>query len=326
MRRFSALVLFSLFLVAPVATAQDPCTHRVVPISIVQKNNVLMPDLTPTDFRAEIDGKRIPIGSVSNIVQPHRILLLLDASGSMGDRWAAALVLADQLAEAELSDISFGLYVFGEKAGEEVGFGVDNRAVVAMLHEIAAGKVGRVGGRTPLRDAIISSLSTFPKLGPGDVIFAITDGGDNDDKSNYGDLLPALLRKKVRLFLCLFTDPPDAPTPEERNQITADTATASGGLILRDFSDVVFDDLDHKRNSALNAAIDSTLVVILRQIVASRTIEFDLPAPISKFEKWKLSFATRALWSDGAKILYPQKLAPCAVLSTPTAPHPPAPR
>ena len=318
MCRFSVLSLLFLLVTAPSVIAQDSCTRRSIPISIVQKKNILMRDLTPADFRAEIGGQRIPIASVSNLVQPHRILLLLDASGSMGDKWAAALTLADQLAEARLPDISFGLYVFGEKAGEEVGFGVNNRAVVAMLHEIAASKVNHLGGMTPLRDAILSSLSIFPKLGPGDAIFAITDGGDNYDKSKYGDLLPALLRKRVRLFLCLFfVNEPDAPTPEERNQPIADMATASGGAILRDFNDVVLGDMGNRHRGRFDAAINSTLVVILRQIVASRTIEFDLPAPITKFEKWQLSFVTKAPWSDGAKILYPQILAPCSTSQSP---------
>lgn len=316
MHRFSALGL--LFLLAAVAVAQDTCTHQVIPISIVQKNELLMPDLTPADFHAEVGNSAIQIRSVSNFVQPHRVLLLLDASGSMGDKWGAALVLADQLAEAKLSDIRFGLYVFGEKAGEQVGFGVDNRAVAAMLREIATDKVGHVGGMTPLRDAIISSLSTFPMLGPGDVIFAITDGDDNYDKSSYDDLLTALLQKRVRLFLCLlFANRSYAPAPEAPTQPIADIATASGGLILRDFNDVVLADMAHRHNKRFNAAIDSMLVAILRQVVASRTIEFDLPAPISKSEKWKLSFANRAPWSEGAKILYPQRLESCTPLTSP---------
>jgi hypothetical protein len=104
----------------------------------------------------------------------------------------------------------------------------------------------------------------------------------------------------------------DAPTPEENYYEAMATAEDSGGLVLHGFNDLALSDISHHRPAHFNAAVESALLTFIRQIVASRTVQIDLPAPINKPTTWKLSFANdKSSWAAGAKLLYPRQLAPC---------------
>jgi hypothetical protein len=280
-----------------------------------------MPDLGPSDFHAEFQKQTLQIESVSNEVQPHRVVILIDASGSMEGgvvhRWAGAVMLADRIAEAKLPGISLALFIFGEKAEEKVDFVPnDNRSIVAALRQIEsdpAYEADHVGGMTPLRDKIVESLKLFGTPRPGDAIFAITDGGDNASHSGSRNVASLLIQNKVRLFVCLISHyDMDAPTPEENYYEAMATAEDSGGLVVHGFNDLTLSDIADHRPARFNAAVESMLVAFIRQIVASRTVQIDLPAPINKPTNWKLSFADdKSSWAAGAKLLYPQRLAPC---------------
>ncbi len=65
---------------------QESCREQTVPVSVYDSKGLRVPDLTPADFEGSYLGKSIRVSSVSPEQGPHRVMLLLDTSGSMGAR------------------------------------------------------------------------------------------------------------------------------------------------------------------------------------------------------------------------------------------------
>jgi hypothetical protein len=94
----------------------DSCLHRIVSVSVADRNWAPISDLKPEDFRGEFRGKPVKILSVVPDNGPHRIVIVLDASGSIGPQqtgmsgqsnWPVARQMASHLAEIRPRETSF---------------------------------------------------------------------------------------------------------------------------------------------------------------------------------------------------------------------------
>jgi uncharacterized protein (DUF58 family) len=130
-----------------------------------------------TDFQAEYHGNPVKILGVSGPSQKRQVVILLDASGSLGEykgvrgAWRLSLALASDLAEARLQDTDLALIIFNEKIVEKIDFSSGQAKIGSRLREIAADpqyEKTNIKGRTAMRDAAAVALDVLRPSTNGD--------------------------------------------------------------------------------------------------------------------------------------------------------------
>ncbi len=148
-------------------------------------------------------------------------------------------------------------------------------------------------------------------LHSGDVIFIVTDGGEDTALSKDRQVLARMNSAGVRLFALVISMELD--TPEERfgPDWLKRFAAATGGEVS------VFDPghlLDPSQWSAWNADFTRRIQLLNRQLFLHLSpyyeITIELPEQITKPEKWKPLLLKAEM--QKSTLLYPQQLLPCA--------------
>jgi hypothetical protein len=113
-------------------------------------------------------GRAARVLSVSLDKRPHRTVVLLDASGSMGygplkgRPWELALKIASNIAESNSENAPLALIIYSDKVHEQVNFGQGTPEVRTRLKAIRADptyiKKNIKGRRTATFDAMLAAL------------------------------------------------------------------------------------------------------------------------------------------------------------------------
>jgi hypothetical protein len=69
-----------------------------LPINVEDARGLQIQGLTPADFQAKVHGRSIKILSIALDDRPHRVVILLDASGSIASEWERVITPASALA------------------------------------------------------------------------------------------------------------------------------------------------------------------------------------------------------------------------------------
>jgi hypothetical protein len=323
------------------AHAQDAsCLHRTVPVIVVDHTGIPVNGLTAIDFRAEMHGKPLQIASLSNRAYAHRILILIDARGSMAwktrDAWTRALAVAAHFAESKPPNTSLALFIFGERSNERVGFSQGNNAVLKKLRDIGNDPgyaKAHVWGMSATRDAMLEGMNFFGTPAAGDEMFVITTtNGDNASKKSANFIPKTLEANGIRVFFCVLSTPYfGGPTPIEQGGVGDMLALAqyTGGGVVGPRA--YWDGLDVRllpanrpdlyqycppfgrptppRGTLLSRAI----LPLYDQIASFQHIEITVGAPVKKRTKWKLMLSKEASGRfENAQLAFPHYLEPCA--------------
>ena len=314
-----------LTLCARTIAAQDPsCLRRVVPVALRDEQNLPIQNVSISDLEARVHGEPVKILALAPDPRPHRLVLILDASGSMGSTagepplFALEVVLARHFSQANRQRSQMALLIFNNNVTEAVDFTQGNSAVGDKLQQIVGDhnyvKIN-VKGRTALRDAILAGLHLLEHPGSSDALYVLTDGVDNASKHSAADLRHQLAATSVRLFAVLLSKeadrnrtPMELSGPDELSEIVR----KSGGDIL---SAAAW----HGKQIVLSANSDTklrpeeTMARLYQTILGDQLLEIELPSSMAKEERWelKLSDSARRQWK-GAHITYPTTLAKCS--------------
>src|SRR5271157_1901778 len=129
------LLLFLLVLsgVIQSSKAQEAdCLHPAVAVSVIDAHAALVPDLTAGDFEARVQGKPVKVVSVIPDSRPHRIVLIVDTTGSMyrrtGEppRWGWELGMALHFFEENRKSVQIASVIFGAGMHESAPFSSRN--------------------------------------------------------------------------------------------------------------------------------------------------------------------------------------------------------
>src|SRR5947209_16303018 len=109
------------------ALAQEtPCLRRTVMASVLTLAGQPVASVPTSSFKGEFRGKPVRILSATRDLGPRRIVVLLDASGSMAGltkgKWDLVLRAAGDVAAHAPPDSSVALIVFDDKVKQEVDF------------------------------------------------------------------------------------------------------------------------------------------------------------------------------------------------------------
>lgn len=305
--------------------AQDSaCFRREVPVSFSDSKSNPMVEAQAQNLRAEIHGNSAHIVSLSPPDHPHRMALVIDASGSMLAKWAIATSLAERLAEERPPLISLALYIFGDKAGDQVEFSDGSDQVLRHLRSIQSDPSypdKHVHGLTPTNDAILNALKMFGTPQPGDAILLITDeGGDNASHNGTAAVLSALIAHGVRLISCVFPEPAMKTAEMTPTDGLALSSAQTGGFLFQPWHNAMWVISPRVQPLLFGRLIPinpQAATLLYEQITESQILEIELPQHARKEESWKLEFSDVAPPHKNVFIYYPHKIAAC------TAPTPP---
>lgn len=311
-------LLFALLQTA--APAQEtPCLKRTVMANVIANTGNLVSGLKASSFRAQFRGQPVKILSADLDTQPRRIVLLLDASGSMTapeqGRWKIALSATKDAVEKLSPQDSVALLVFGSKIDVNIDFGQTRQVILQRLSELEPGEKAIPKGqrRTALWDALLEGLKLLGSPQRGDVLYAVTDGGDNASSAHPKEVKRALLAAGVRLFVFLplllsAITPEEIEGPNTLLTLTSDT----GGILLPDRVSPPPSRITSGQEPLSPAELRTALDSVYSAINSFYRLQIELPRPVDKLREWKLELAPLPRKTkQQAELVYPRELLPC---------------
>ena len=312
-------ILLVLWAVSALPAQEVPCSTRTVLATVIDREGNPLRGLTAANFRGEFRGHPVQMLSANLDTRPPRIVILLDASQSMTvekQKWNAAKVAAQDLLRVAPPGISVALIVFASKVVNSVGFAQGRLGVARALSPLGQGvEVAPKGqGKTALCDAISAGIDLLDPPQSGDVIYAVTDGGENASKVKLARVKQRLLSAQVHLFAFVMTDPPivsgaEQPDPAGLHEMVNVTG---GNMFTLGPPQLPFTE-DYWRSQEVHDAIVLKTRQLSQQMSEYYRLEIRLPLVVDKPRDWKLEVvdASGKVRRD-VEVLYPRRLMPCS--------------
>ncbi|MBZ5539616.1 MAG: VWA domain-containing protein [Acidobacteriia bacterium] len=279
--------------------------------------------MTPVDFEAKFRGQPVHILSVAPDNRPRRIVILLDVSGSMhggrsGREWELARAMAAHIALSRLPNSEMALILFSDKIIEQVDFSQGTKLVTERLNQIGAQRdytKKNVRGTTALLDSILAGFRMLDAPTSADVLYAITDGGDNKSHSKVRNVERTLVSAGVRFYASLFSSefgPGVQALGTTSPEDIADIAKATGGEVLGMVGVTPAGDVDYQLTDERKRAFSDALQRMYLAMLLNYRVEVEFPQPVKKWSDWtlRLSSEKRRQFKD-AQVGFPSRLAPC---------------
>jgi hypothetical protein len=300
MFRWSWILLFTLLSPHCLGAEDGGCTERTVIVSASDSDGKAIPfTLQFTDIQGKINGKPVQILGVTKPTHAERVLIVLDASGSMLNVWQRVVAFAVEIVRDSPSSTEFALVIFADNELRTVEFG---KTGPEFITEIMSFKIVIPSGHTALRDAIWKAVSMFQPDRVGDTIVVISDGGDNQSKVSPRRLREAMWSRGIRVMFAQIVDHPHPPEEEMDDADTTWLSEGSGGFLSR----------IENANMLPNVAQE-----IAFEIENYLAVRITLPTPLEK----PASLHLEAVDPSGRKrknieLRFPEKLPPCASLAS----------
>lgn len=303
----------------PLRAQQDSCLNRTIAVNVLTEDVQFIDGLATQNFRGKVHGQPVKIVSATHDHAPRRIVLVLDSSGSMGDKWGLEIYAAKSLLDADPAS-SFALITFGEKIKDRIDFAEGREKVSDELARLESPVENGPRGGTALRDALAAAVDLLRPVQLGDAIYVVSDGGDNASKVSWPQVSDDLLSAGVRLFaLVTVEEMARSRSMSERNgpESLHGLVTATGG----DFKILT---LDFHWYSLPGSKAPPKLPVEHRRILTFATIGFDieiteyyrlaikLPEPLDKPRDLDLDVLDANVKKNSHwLVVYPHRLAAC---------------
>ncbi len=287
--------------------------QRTVVANVLTEAGQPVADVPASSFRGTFHGKSVRVLSATRDLGPRRVVVLLDASGSMldgGAKWQLARRAVSDILNALPAKDQIALLVFAAKVDAVVGFSEGRQAIADRIAALEAGRKSFPKGsrNTALLDAMLEGLSLLQPAQRGDVIYLISDGGDNISRAKPDKVERALLATRVRLFALGLLDPrarglpqgaggpapgvvPDRPDPLGSSRFpTRDELIRSSPLhdFAEDTGGALFTVEGYSFEGKRQAELNLSLRRLYSQMTQFYRLEVALTEPIDKPGRWKL--------------------------------------
>ena len=297
-------------LAGPALAQQNECRQWVVPIHVSTGDGAPPPRLTPAQFEATYGDQSVRVTAVSGEHQPQRMIVLLDASGSVRGGttagWDATIQVAAQLLAA-LPPLEIGLALFSEEVEPVVLPTTDRERLLEEIEHLRRGPRAAERGRrqrTALWDSLLDSAEMFGPLHLGDVLYVITDGVDNFSETRPAALTQELVSAGIRLFAFAIANQGFAYGTGELERMVEDT----GGVVAAGSAT----DWRAFRAGQGTSPIGAALYSQHRRLLGFYRLELEVAETMVRPQAWNL--ALKGLDENEMKNLelsYPPRLFPC---------------
>lgn len=277
-------------------------------------------NVSQNDLRLKLGGQIVPIEGIHKETRPRRIVILLDASGSMSDEstfrpWRQALDSASLLARLSEGRAQVALVIFNDKIVEEIGFSQDNSRVAKRLVELQNDSQfakSQIRGRTRLYDTLNRGLELLSKPTSADLIYLASDGEDTNSRISASSIEQRIVGSGVRIFVSL-------PlriavyrnrTPEEGNSLQriSEIIRNSGG----DFMQVTSTGLSVNFQVRPKIPPVEGARLFYQGMFENDVIQISVPLPDSKKRTLALAPAPSSTLATKSWFFYPQELYHCS--------------
>src|SRR5712692_5716164 len=134
------------------ALAQEtPCLRRTVMASVLTTAGQPVASVPASSFRGTFRGKPVRVLSATRDLGPRRIVVLLDASGSMGQppgKWELARGAVREIVLTSPAEYQIAFLIFTEKVDRVVGFPEGRKAAADGLAALEPGRGWIPKGKT----------------------------------------------------------------------------------------------------------------------------------------------------------------------------------
>jgi Mg-chelatase subunit ChlD len=232
---FVGILLTFAFSILAQQPASDQRTRSLL-ANVLDRHGNAVRDLTQENFRIRINGKPASVVNASYSFAPRRIVVLLDMSGSMAGtrastKWQIAQQAVEDLLEMSPADEQVALLTFSDQVHDVFDFSQTRSSMLEWLRQ-GIDRRKKVRGRTALFDATLAAAKILNPTRQGDVIYLVTDGGDNSSHISAANTKTVFFRSAIRMFVFLFAEP--MLTEEERSGLDRVTELArdTGGFVF----------------------------------------------------------------------------------------------
>ncbi len=321
---------------SPLLAQEDACLTRTIPVTPIDAHADPLQDLKALSLLGKVHGRPVTFLSTTRNTQPRRIMVCVDMSRSMvagpDIKWPVTRMMLEDIAQAGPTVGQIGMELFTEKVFDLVNISPNPSAMRMKVASLTGANVEEIvrkaERRTALLDALWQAADQFTPPRPGDVIYVLTDGGDNKSQHTGKQLEEKLLSRSIRVFAFLPTvatpmrkgPPEDIFGPDELVGIVratgGDLIYLCPGPLCQGFA-LTFGNWKKGEQRALLLAAAHHLY---QQTAVSYDTEIRLPLALKKVTNWVLMITD----SQGHRrkdigLLYPHRLAPCEK-ATVTAP------
>jgi VWA domain-containing protein len=324
--RPTAALILGCLCVMPACAQHLSCQRRTIPVSIASTDTTPLRTLSSVDFKGSYQRKPVSITSATVSQESPRVVILLDASGSMqrgwsNSEWKFAVGIGEDLVAGLPPTTEIGLAFFSTKP---IRIATPTNEREKLKNQLNALRTDTKAlppepRKTALWDAIIDSLYMFDNPRLGDAIYVITDGHENASSHTSKDTIQTLGAVGVRLFAFIINEERLPPAPEKllsaQNllQIIEDTGGTSVDYRPHYSGPIPFfpgADLFDKSDNPTRAGL--LLAAQARQMLSFYRLDIDLPSVVDKPREWKLDLVGLGKSQREALVLtYPHILLPC---------------
>jgi Mg-chelatase subunit ChlD len=284
---------------------QQDCSVRV-PISVRAtkgKDTIFLKRVTVENFHVTINKEPVKV-RISPHYGGYRFVLLLDHSGSMMNLWQVELRFAEDFLQRLDQDSTVGLIVFNDQS--ELSVPLQHAAQV--LNELKKFANTPPSEKTALFTNLEKAITWLTPPRDGDVIYVITDGGDNRSEMAKSRTEELLQRNGIRIFSLLINDQTPPPIEEERfgPLFLQSLSLESGGDFLR---------LDSTKFTN-TGPIPNYAIELFPEMVYQFTLQLG-PEASPRKAKLDIKYESPDLLKAHVKVLHPKQIFnPCISSST----------
>lgn len=250
--------------------------------------------LQASDLRGKVNDKPMQILTATEPSTPRRVVLVLDASGSMWSKWERAVEFAVGIVRESPESTEFATVIFSKNEIGKVEFGKTKPEFVSELMGFQSVKPY---GQMALRDAIWQAMRMLEPDVEGDTIVVVSDSVDDHSKVTLRQLREATWLGGIRIFFVQLVDHYFASQSPTDDMDGFWLSQSSGGFLFRVDNPQALPNIAHE----IALEIDNYLAV-----------RITLPTALEK----DASVHLEAVDSSGHKrknieLGFPEKLLPC---------------
>jgi VWA domain containing CoxE-like protein len=307
------IVIAGLSCATRVRAQEDACLRRVIAASVIGTRGAVFSDLTAANFEASIHHKPVRIVSVIRDESPRRVIVALDAGGSMHDNWKGNIALARSLMESSRPDDEMGLVTFSDRVLDIVPLTRERGPLSVEFAQLSESAEYSPKGLTAVWDALASISEQFGHPQFGDSIFMLSDGQDNRSRIAESKVESMMIGKGIRVFgLAL---PPgnwgrEIREPRAEGQPAAPEINTGGFGVFFSSPPRVDESLPIAADASGRQTVVATARFQLHMIQTVEKIDIELPQRIERPEQWTLS--VHGVSDPRLRVVYPHTLRVCS--------------